>query len=70
LFPACLHPAVSTIKQTSPASPSLSGEKTLAFGPTTEFSDRLLGEKELRRSKPTSKITMAHAHGEFCFYLL
>jgi enediyne biosynthesis protein E4 len=27
-FSACLHPAVSTIKQTSPASPSLSGEKT------------------------------------------
>ncbi len=26
-FSACLHPAASTIKQTSPASPSLSGEK-------------------------------------------
>ena len=39
-FSACLHPAVSTIKPTSPASPSLSGEKTLALGPTTEFSDR------------------------------
>jgi hypothetical protein len=44
LFPACLHPAVSMIKQTSPASPSLSGEETLALGPTTEFSDRLLGK--------------------------
>jgi hypothetical protein len=40
LFSACLHPAVSTIQPTSPASPSLAGEKTLALGPTTEFSDR------------------------------
>jgi hypothetical protein len=42
LFSASLHPAVSTIETTTPASPSLSGEKTLALGPTMEFSDRLL----------------------------
>jgi hypothetical protein len=40
LFSAWLHPAASTIKPISPASPSLPGEKTLALGPTTEFSDR------------------------------
>ena len=49
LSSACLHPAVSAIKQTSPASPSLSGEKTLALRPTTEFSDRLLGGIILER---------------------
>jgi hypothetical protein len=40
LFSACLNPAASTIKQTSPASPSLPGEKTLALGPTMEFPDK------------------------------
>jgi len=39
-FPTWRHPAPSTIKPISPASPSLSGEKTLALRPTTEFSDR------------------------------
>ena len=40
LFYAWLLPATSTIKPTSPASPSLPGEKTLALVPTTEFSDK------------------------------
>jgi len=40
LFSAWLHPAASTIKPTLPASPSLPDEKTLARGPTTEFSDK------------------------------
>jgi hypothetical protein len=39
LFFAWLHPAASTMKPTSPASPSLPDEKSLALGPTTEFSD-------------------------------
>jgi len=43
LFSACLHPAASTIKPISPASPSLPGEESLALGPTTEFSERALG---------------------------
>jgi hypothetical protein len=40
LFSAWLHPAPSSIKPISPASPSLPGEKPLALGPTTEFLDK------------------------------
>ncbi len=36
----CTSGAASTIKPISPASPSLPGEKPLALGPTTEFSDK------------------------------
>jgi len=41
-FSAWRHPAASTIKLISPASPSLPDEKLLALGPTVEFLERLL----------------------------
>ena len=42
-FSIWLLPAVSTIKLTSPAATHCQMKKLFVLGPTTEFSDRLIG---------------------------
>jgi hypothetical protein len=70
LFSACLHPAVSMIKQTSPASPSLPDEKPLALEPTTELSDRAFVSRVQQMSYHAWSVVHYRSFwGNFSFFL-